>query len=423
MKKLVLFAIVALMACGVTYAQKPTKEEKEAAKALKAEIKAANKTLKTAQGILTSEGANLAEAEKLINQAIENPHTKVLADTWNTAGQIQKKLYDKENEKMYLQQPYSEDVFFGSLSKMFTYFNKCDEIESQPNAKGKVIRKYREANAEQLSGIRPNLVSGGVTYFNKDDNQRAYDLFSQYIESATYPMLEKYNFAKTDTFINVVSYYASLAGMKMEKYDLALKYIDNALDDPEVGENAMQYKCMAYGSMGDTVAWVKTLKEAVEKYPNKDYFYSNLISYYNNHDQNDQLKSGNDLPIFYFVKGFISQNAKDYDAAIEQYKNTIEKDPNYVGAYRNLGICYCQLAQDKSDAITTLSMKSKEYKNGMEEVKAYYRQALPIYEKLRTLDDGTDPDVKIAWQSGLYTCYYMLNMGPEFEAIEKEMGM
>ncbi|MBO4443166.1 MAG: tetratricopeptide repeat protein [Bacteroidaceae bacterium] len=431
MKKLVLFAIVALMACGVTYAQKPTKEEKEAAKALKAEIKAANKTLKTAQGILTSEGANLAEAEKLINQAIENPHTKVLADTWNTAGQIQKKLYDKENEKMYLQQPYSEDVFFGSLSKMFTYFNKCDEIESQPNAKGKVVRKYREANAEQLQGIRPNLVSGGVTYFNKDDNQRAYDLFSQYIESANYPMLEKYNFAKTDTFINVVSYYASLAGMKMEKYDLALKYIDNALDDPEVGENAMQYKCMAYGSMGDTIAWVKTLKEAVEKYPNKDYFYSNLISYYNNHDQNDelmafadnQLKSGNDLPIFYFVKGFISQNAKDYDAAIEQYKNTIEKDPNYVGAYRNLGICYCQLAQDKSDAITTLSMKSKEYKNGMEEVKAYYRQALPIYEKLRTLDDGTDPDVKIAWQSGLYTCYYMLNMGPEFEAIEKEMGM
>jgi hypothetical protein len=45
--------------------------------------------------------------------------------------------------------------------------------------------------------------------------------------------------------------------------------------------------------------------------------------------------------------------------------------------------------------------------------------ALPIYETLRKIDDGTDPDVYSAWTNGLYTCYYMLNMGKEFEEIEK----
>lgn len=429
MKKVLLFFMAGIMSVGMLPAQN-AKADKAAAKALKAEIKAANKTLREAQNILNAEGGNMNEAIGFINQAIENPHTAKQADTWNTAGQIQSKIYEKENEKMYLKQAYNEDAFFDALSKMFVYFNKCDELESQPNEKGKVIYKYRDTNAEHLAGIRPNLVKGGVDYFNKENNEKAFELFSQYIESAEFPLLGKYKFAETDSFITVVSYYASLAGMKMENYEKALKYVDRALDDPEVGENAMQYKCMAYAAMGDSAQWANCLKQGVEKYPAKEYFYSNLISYYSNHDQDKELVAFADeminktgLPIFYFVKGFVAQNAKDFDTAIEQYKLVIEKDPTYAGAYQNLGICYCQKAQDKSDSLSSLNMKSKEYKAGMEEAKEWYKLALPLYEKLRDLDDGTDPDRKMAWQSGLYTCYYMLNMGPEFEAIEKLMNV
>ena len=427
MKKALLFVMAGLMSVSMSFAQ-DAQLDKAAAKALKAEIKAANKTLKAAQSALNAEGGDINQAKALIDQAIENKHTAGNSETWNTAGQIQKKLYDKENEKMYLKQAYSEDTFFGSLGKMFEYFNKCDELESQPNEKGKVIHKYREANAETLSGVRPNLVSGGVTYFNKEENQKAYDLFSQYIESADYPMLQKFNYAQTDSFLSVVAYYASLAGMKMEKYDLALKYIDRALDDPEVGEQAMMYKCMAYVSMGDSAQWVEALKEAVEKYPSKEYFYSNLIAYYSSADQNaellafaDDMISKTDLPIFYFVRGYIKQNDKDYDGAIAEYNLALDRDPNYIGALRNISLCYCQIAQDKSDAVSSLNMKSKEYKAGMEEVKDWYKKALPIFEKIRDLDDGSDPDVKQAWQTGLYTCYYMLNMDDEFKAIEKLM--
>ena len=74
-------------------AKAAAKAAKAAAKALKAEIKAANKVLKEAQGILNlPEGGDLNAANNLIQQAMENVHTKDNPDTWNVAGQIQQKL-------------------------------------------------------------------------------------------------------------------------------------------------------------------------------------------------------------------------------------------------------------------------------------------------------------------------------------------
>ena len=430
MKKVLLFMAAAVMSASVSFAQADdkaaAKAAKEAAKALKAEIKAANKVLRDAQGQLNSIDGNIDQANALIEAAMENKHTASNPDTWYTAGKIQEKYYNQENEKMYLQQPYNQDKFFGSLSKMFDYFIKCDSLEQIPDAKGKVIAKYRPETSEFLSRVRINLVSGGVTYFNEDSNAKAFDLFSQYIDVASAPLLAAYNLQETDTLMYEIAYYATLAGLKMEDYNKALKYVDLAMNKADVAQKAIEYKAMAYINLGDTANWINTLKVGVEKYPSVEYFYSNLISYYNNNGNTDELVAfademlaKNPLPIFHFVKGFVYQNQKEYDKAIEEYKIAIEKNPNYTGAYRNLGICYCQLAQDESDKMTSMNIKSKEYKAHKEVVTSYYKLALPIYETLRKIDDGTDPDVYSAWTNGLYTCYYMLNMGKEFEEIEK----
>ena len=434
MKKVLLFMAAAVMSASVSFAQvdekAAAKAAKEAAKALKAEIKAATKVLREAQGQLNSPEGSIDQANALIEAAMENKHTASNPDTWYTAGKIQNVFYDKENEKMYLQQPYDQDKFFGSLSKMFDYFIKCDELEQLPNATGKVVVKYRPETSELLSRLRINLVSGGVTYFNEGNDAKAFDLFSQYIDVADEPLLEAYNLKETDTLIYEIAYYATLAGLKMEDYNKALKYVDLAMNKADIAEKAIEYKALSYINLGDTANWLKTLKVGVEKFPAVQYFYSNLISYYNNNGNTedlmafaDEMLAKNPLPIFRFVKGFVYQNIPDYEKAIEEYKVAIEQDPNYVGAYRNLGICYCQLAQNASDKMTNLSIKSKAYKEQKEVVSSYYRLALPIYEHLRKIDDGTDPDVRSAWTNGLYTCYYMLNMGKEFEEIEKIVNM
>ena len=421
------------MSASVSFAQvddkAAAKAAKEAAKALKAEIKAANKVLREAQGVLNAPDGNMDQANALIEAAMENKHTASNPDTWYTAGKIQEKYYNQENEKMYLQQPYNQDKFFGSLMKMFDYYLKCDDLEQVPDEKGKVVVKYRPELTNLLSGVRINLVSGGVTYFNENNNEKAFDLFSKYIDVADAPLFASLNYAETDTLMYEIAYYATLAGLKLEDYNKALKYVDLAMNKEDIAQKAIEYKAMAYINLNDTANWLETLKLGVEKYPVVEYFYSNLISYYNNNGKPeelmafaDEMLAKNPLPIFRFVKGFVFQNMKELDKAIEEYKICIEQDPNYTGAYRNLGICYCQIAQDLSDAASTLDVKSKAYKAKKEEINGYYKLALPIYEHLRKIDDGTDPDVKNAWTNGLYTCYYMLNMGKEFEEIEKILG-
>ena len=423
----------AVMSASVSFAQvddkAAAKAAKEAAKALKAEIKAANKVLREAQGVLNAPDGNMDQANALIEAAMENKHTASNPDTWYTAGKIQEKYYNQENEKMYLQQPYNQDKFFGSLMKMFDYYLKCDDLEQVPDEKGKVVVKYRPELTNLLSGVRINLVSGGVTYFNENNNEKAFDLFSKYIDVADAPLFASLNYAETDTLMYEIAYYATLAGLKLEDYNKALKYVDLAMNKEDIAQKAIEYKAMAYINLNDTANWLETLKLGVEKYPAVEYFYSNLISYYNNNGKPeelmafaDEMLAKNPLPIFRFVKGFVFQNMKELDKAIEEYKICIEQDPNYTGAYRNLGICYCQIAQDLSDAASTLDVKSKAYKAKKEEINGYYKLALPIYEHLRKIDDGTDPDVKNAWTNGLYTCYYMLNMGKEFEEIEKILG-
>lgn len=424
----------AVMSVSITFAQADDKAAKkaakEAAKALKAEIKAANKILREAQGQLNAVDGNIDQANALIESAMANKHTASNPDTWYTAGKIQEKIYNTENEKMYLQQAYDQAKFFGSLSKMFDYFLTCDSLEQIPDAKGKVVAKYRPEMTDLLSRIRINLVSGGVTYFNENNNEKAFELFSKYIDVADAPMFAALNYAETDSLMHEIAYYATLAGLKMEDYHKALKYVDLAMKKEDVAQKAIEYKAMSYINLGDTANWINALKLGVEKYPAVEYFYSNLISYYNTNGDTkdlvafaDEMLAKNPLPIFRFVKGYVYQNQKEYDKAVEEYKICIEQDPGYTGAYRNLGICYCQMAQDLSDAASTLDIKSKAYKAKKEEINAYYKLALPIYEHLRKIDDGSDPDVKNAWTNGLYTCYYMLNMGKEFEEIEKLMNL
>ena len=402
--KRVLFSMVLLLAAGFTFAQE--------------------KSVKEAKSIANDVKPDFAQAEKLINEALNNAETKDNAETWDVAGFIQKRINEKEMENAYLRKPYDTLKVYNSALNMCKYYFKCDELAQIPNEKGKIKNKFRRSNSAAILAARPNLINGGIQFFNLDKNKEALDFFATYVDIAINPMFEKENLLQTDTVLPQIAYYASLAAAKMEDYPSVLKYAPYAKEDKEVGKYAMEFISTALKAQGDTVKWIASLKDGIQKYPEHSFFFGHLIDYYSNNNKfdeamqfaDDMLAKDPNNKLYLYVKAYLYHNMKDYEKAIEFYKKTLDIDPAYAEACSNLGLVYLLQAQEYADKAPA-DINDPNYATAQAEIKKFYEAAKPYYEKARELK----PDQKDLWLQGLYRVYYNLNMGPEFEEIEKMM--
>ena len=402
--KRVLFSMVLLMAVSFAFAQEKNVKE---AKSIAGEVK-----------------PDFAKAEQLINEALTNPETKDNAATWDVAGYIQKRINEKEMENAYLRKPYDTLKVYNSVLNMYNYYVKCDELAQIPNEKGKIKNKYRSANSKTILAERPNLINGGIQYFNLNKNEDALKYFAAYVDAATLPMMEKENLLEKDTILPQVAYYATLAADRVGDKDAVMKYAQYALKDKENCQFAMQLLTDAYKAKGDTAKWVEKLQEGIVKFPENQYFFANLVDYYSSSNQNDKaMQFADDMlakdpnnKLYLYVKAYLYHNMKDYEKAIEFYKKTLDIDPAYAEACSNLGLVYLLQAQEYADKAPA-DINDPNYATAQAEIKKFYEAAKPYYEKARELK----PDQKDLWLQGLYRVYYNLNMGPEFEEIEKMM--
>lgn len=381
--------------------------------------------VKEAKSIAAGTNPDFAKAEQLISSALNDPSTKNDPETWNVAGMVQKRIDEKEMEKAYLKKPYDTLKVYSSILNMYQYFLKCDELAQIPNEKGKIKNKYRKDNATTMLMERPNLINGGIQYFNLNKNDEALKYFGTYIDSATYPMLETTGVQKKDTLLAQVSYYATLAADRISDRAAVKKYAPLALEDKDGGKYAMQLLAETYKAEKDSVQFLKTIQEGVTKFPENQYFFANLIDYYSARNENDKamqfaddmLAKNSNNKLYVYVKAYLYHNMKQYDNAITYYEKAIQLDPNYAEAYSNLGLAYLMKAQEFSDKATT-NVNDPKYVKAQATIKAFYEKAKPYYEKARQLK----PDAKELWGQGLYRVYYYLNMGPQFEEIEKVIG-
>jgi tetratricopeptide (TPR) repeat protein len=401
--KRVFFSVALMMFAGASFAQvKNVKDAKTAASDVKPDFK---------------------KAEQLINAALTNPETKDDAATWDVAGFVQKRINEEEMKNAYLRKPYDTLKAYNSLLGLFEYYAKCDELAQVPDEKGKIKNKYRKANSATLLAERPNLMNGGIEYYNRSDYKQAMKFFGTYVESASLPMLNvKDNIAENDTLLPLMAYYASLAANSCDDKEAILKYAPIAVKDKENGAVAMQLYSDALKSTGDSVKWISSLQEGIIKFPNNPYFFANLVDYYSVSNQpekamefaDEMLAKEPNNKLYLYVKAYLYHNMKDYDKAIEFYQKTVAADPEYAEAYSNLGLVMIMKAQDLSDAAST-DINDANYAKDQAAIKAMYKEALPYYQKARELK----PDNKDLWAQGLYRVYYNLNMSTEFDEIEK----
>ena len=381
-------------------------------------LKAQKKELSQARSYIKS-GKDYDKAETLMTDLLETDSTnRTNEKIYLTWFQIVTKQYEMANEKLYLKQQYDTAAFFNLTRRLYSIAETLDTLDAMPDEKGRVRLDYRKSHAAQLNQLRPNLYSGGVYYLRKDDNLMAYDFFKTYIDAAEKPLFTGYDYANTDEERMAESaYWAEYAGYKMQDAERTLCYFDLAVTDTARAKFAIQYASEAYRWQQNIPAYVETLKRGFESYPDYAYFFPRLIDYYNEQERPDSalyyankaLEKVPDMELFLLAKSLALLNLERYDECIEVSERLIARNDSLAEPYFNI-------ATAKLNQVLALE-KNDQARANRQKIQRLYMEARPYMEAYRNLA----PDEKNKWAPALYRIYFNLNMGRQFEEIDKVM--
>ncbi len=357
-------------------------------------------------------GKNFDRAEKLMRDLLRDSAHQENVKIHSILCDALRKQYEVGNMKMYLKQKMDTAELFHLTRKMFMAFETLDSLDARPNKKGEVKPHYREKNAQFLNTYRMNLFNGGVFFIRKQQYPTAYRFFDDYIDCSNQPLFSSFQYPDSPE----AAYWALFCGYKMQDHDLALKYADMALKDTAHLEFAYEYLSDIYKKQDDMERYVQTLRDGFFQYKDNQYFFTYLIDHYNAVQQPDSAMSIVDVALehdanselFLFAKSNLLLNTGRYDECIALCDTMISHNDSLADFYYNAGVAYMNQAFIiKRDQKMTAKTRKK--------VNEKYNKAKDYMERYRLLA----PDQKDKWAAALYNIYLQLNMGKQFEEIDK----
>ena len=381
-----------------------------AASAQKKEIQTAKDQVKA--------GKNLDQAAASMKKLLADSANRTNRKIWTIYFDAVRKQYEQGNEKLYLKQKYDTAQLFNYTRQLFEVAFQYDSVETAPDKKGRRDFEFRKGHSDYLAHIRSNLYNGGIWFLNKKKYPDAYKFFDCYIECASQPMFKQRNYGEKDKHLPTAAYYAVYSGYKMKDPKATLHHSYEALKDTVHYNYMLQYLAETYMLEKDTARYVASLNEGFKRVPTFPYFFPRLVEYYVVRNQldsamtvvNEALTVVPDSDVYLAAKSNLLLEQGKLQECIEVSKKVIEVNQKLGDPYYNAGICYFNLAveQDKN------SHNSRKVKDQVEE---NYKKALPYLVKYREME----PKEQGKWAFPLYTIYLNLNMGKEFDEIDKVM--
>ena len=411
-----LFVSLLLLFAPCSVSAKEKKEKKPKQEKLITLQKNARQALKNRSG---QDAARDALLGALANLDMGN---KQKAKVYYTAALLEQSLNGVENQKAWLKQPYDTAKFFNKLGDMYAQLRLCDSVDFVPDAKGKVHqRMQKKTNALRLKHRR-NIYMGGKYFLTKQNYAAAYPFLDYY---CSYKGREvKKGQEVPDTLLPQAMLWATLSAFLSDNSLGAVKHADAAIAfaDPATAEILYEYKVRSFAKLGNDSAWVAALKQGIRQYPQHDYFFVQLADWYQsrrlfNEERNlaDQLleRSGR-RPIYYYAKSKSFLAEDDFEACIAYADTCISLQQDFVDAYYNKGLAYLNMAVIVQET-SCKDAKDPQYLEDKLRAQELFRQARPCLEMVRKLQ----PDRQERWASPLYRIYLNLNLGDEFNEIDK----
>lgn len=375
---------------------------------------AQKKQLATARESLKT-GKELVKAEKSMQNLLEDSVNRTNTKIWVMLCDILMKQYEQGNEKLYLKQQYDTAAFFSVTKRMYETMAKFDSIDAHLNMPSPVLPKYRERHAQFLNSIRPNLFNGGTYFLHVKDYKTAYDYFDNYIKTDKQSLFIGYDYEHKDDLMPHAAYWAMYCGYKLGDTEKTMRYLNLAERDSSMLNFVRQYEASAYLMQKDTTKYLKALKEGFKEYPNFAFFFPRLVEYYVKNGDNQMalqitdkaLETDSTSVLFRFTKSTVLLNLGRYKECIDICLKLIQEKADFADAYCNLGLAYFDQAIELAK---TQQNRSKRIK-----INKLYETAMPYLEQYKRLA----PKARDKWLAPLYTIYLNLNMGKEFDEIDK----
>ncbi len=373
------------------------------ASAQKKEMATAKTNIKAGKSLPETE----ASMRKLLADSANRSNTKI----WLLLFESIKKQYESANEDLYLKQTGDTAKLFDATYRMFAVSEGLDSVET---SNGNAL-KYRKKHAEYLYPYRPNLFSGGTYFTHKKEYRKAFDFFDKYIDCANQPLFTGYEFTP-DKKKASAAFLSVFCGYKLGDASLTLKHKALALQDSTNTDFTYQYLAETYKAIGDTTLYADVLHEGFAKYPTSAYFFPRLFEHYLRSGDlkktlalcDEALSIDSTSNVFLLAKSTVLLHMGNYGQCSEICKKVIAKDSSIADAYLNAGLAYYNQAVRTDHKVAyTRETRAKEI--------SLYKQSLPYMKKYRDMMPGREDQ----WATPLYNIYFNLNMGKEFEEIDK----
>ncbi len=369
------------------------------------------KELKTIKRYLKDSKAS--EAMSLIQKLENDTAKKKTLALYAYGREAQLALHQTENEKNYLNQKYDTIAFFNTTRGIIDYILKYDSLECK---EGKT--EAREENQKLLYKYYPNLNAGGRWFFKNGQFEDARKFFKRYIDI---PSNSIWGIRTQDEkAINNAAYLYLKSSFFLKDYQSVFTYKEQALADSALGQDVLETLVLSAMELRDTLAFKNNLEIGVRNYPKVVFFFTHLADYYNQRKEFDKslaladtlLLKNPENKVLMIGKSISLMNLKEFEKSIELSKKILSQDSTATEIYFNVGACYCNLA--KGVNIPT-NINSSLYRTSKEKVKTYYREALQYLEQYKEMK----PQEAGKWAPLLYRVYLNLNMGEQFEEMDR----
>ncbi|MDO4980686.1 MAG: hypothetical protein Q4E58_07245 [Prevotellaceae bacterium] len=360
-------------------------------------------------------GKNLDKAEQSMRKLLLDSANVRNIRIYTTLAETVRKQYEQVNEKVYLKQPYDTAVFFNTAKKLFDTYYKLDSALINYGVKPDANERIRERNSEYLNTYRINLYNAGLYWLRKNDFKKSKSMLDSYLDCHNQPLFSSLNLAESDSIAPLAASRNLYCGYRMQNTSVVMRNKEYALKDTVMLERTLQYLAETYSLMKDTEGYVSTLTEGIEHFPRSNYFFTHLIDYYSKvSDYEEALKVADNAlaldsceTLYLYAKSNILLNIGKNDDCIALCEKIISLNDSMPEAYYNAGVAYI----NKAFAMEKVRANNKK----RQQIKNNYSMSLKYMEKYRAMR----PEDKDRWAAALYNIYLKLNMGKEFEEIDK----